>query len=68
MIKEDLRIWTDDLDDKRKLRGFVPLPKGLKNAKCVKCDGSNLTGAIITETADEDDPNILCIDCKYWRD
>ena len=35
---------------------------------CPKCGSKNLTGAIITETADEQDPNILCLDCGYWRD
>ena len=50
------------------VRGTCPLPVGCKNEKCPKCGSSNLTGAIITETADEQDPNILCLDCGYWRD
>lgn len=55
---------TNDLE----IRGKCPLPKGCENEKCTKCGSSNLIGAIITETADEQDPNILCLDCGYWRD
>jgi len=61
-------IWTDNKDDKRELRGMCPPPVGYRDAACPKCKSKNLTGAIITETADEQDPNILCKDCGYWFD
>lgn len=61
-------IWTDDPNDTRTLRGHAPLPIGLKGQKCPKCGSHELTGAIITETADEYDPNILCCNCGYWWD
>ena len=48
--------------------GICDLPVGCKNEKCQSCGGSNLKGAIITKTADEQDPNIICLDCGYWRD
>ena len=61
-----MRAWTDDKSDKRQPRGYEPLPKGLVGKKCPKCGSPNLTGAIISETADEADPNVLCMDCGYW--
>ncbi|HEY8364871.1 MAG TPA: hypothetical protein VIK84_04795 [Haloplasmataceae bacterium] len=54
--------------NKRLYKRLCDLPSGLKNACCPKCNSKNLTGAIITEFADEFDPNILCRDCGYWRD
>jgi len=68
MEKKNLKIWTDEENDTRLVKRFVNLPQGLKGSKCSKCGSSNLTGAIITETADEYDPNIVCLDCGYWRD
>ena len=64
------KIWTDNENDEREVnfRGTVPLPAGLRGSKCPKCGSYNLKGAIISKTADEQDPNILCLDCGYWRD
>ena len=61
-------IWTDNEKDKRTLRGLCSLPIGYRKAKCSKCKSEKLSGALITETADEQDPNILCLDCGYWFD
>lgn len=58
--------WTENKNDKRQQRSICSLPIGYKDATCPKCGSKNLTGAIITETADEQDPNILCKDCGYW--
>jgi hypothetical protein len=66
-------IWTDPrpdgLEDLRPSRALVPLPKGLIGSSCTNCRSrGSLTGALITDTADERDPNLLCLDCGYWRD
>jgi len=63
------KLWTDDdYTGSTTIRGFAPLPKGLINSKCPKCQSANMRGVIITSTADEQDPNIICLDCGYWRD
>ena len=41
----------------------VPLPKGYKLAICPICGGIHLTGIIMSEFADEQDPDIICKDC-----
>ena len=41
----------------------VPLPIGYKLAVCPICGGIHLTGALITENADEQDPDIVCKEC-----
>lgn len=61
-------VWTDDPGDGRSLQGCVALPAGLRDRTCPKCDSCELVGAIITETADISDPNILCKECGYWWD
>ncbi len=68
MPDKKLKIWTDNPNDNREQCGFAPLPAGLRGSKCPKCGSLNLIGAIISETAVESDPNILCKDCGYWRD
>jgi len=62
------KLWSHNPKDNRQLHGFVPLPIGLQGTRCPKCESENLIGAIITETADEADPNILCKNCSYWWD
>lgn len=68
------RIWNEDSDN-FKVGRLAPLPRGYIEKKCPKCHGP-LTGAIICfpngraviPTADDADPNILCISCGYWAD
>lgn len=62
------KLWTDLQHEECTLRGIVPVPVGLKNGRCPKCNSINIRGAIITPTADEQDPNIVCLDCGYWWD
>ena len=62
------KLWTDYESDYDTVRAVCPLPAGIKGSKCPKCGSKELTGALITPTADEQDPNILCKDCGYWRD
>lgn len=63
------KMWTDvEGHENAVIRGFAPLPAGLVNTKCPKCGSTNLKGVLITETADAEDPNIICTDCGYWRD
>ena len=67
-----LIIWTDPKADgsadPRTCRAFVPLPIGVARSACLRCGSSSVVGALITETADECDPNMLCLNCNYWRD
>jgi len=46
-----------------KISRCVPLPIGYKLAVCPICGGIHLTGALITENADEQDPDIVCKEC-----
>ena len=41
----------------------VPLPKGYKLATCPICGGTHLIGTLISEFADEQDPDVICKDC-----
>ena len=41
----------------------VPLPKGHKLAICPICGGTHLIGTLISEYADEQDPDVICKDC-----
>ncbi|HEY8364873.1 MAG TPA: hypothetical protein VIK84_04805 [Haloplasmataceae bacterium] len=66
MVLEKIRC--DNPDIKITIKRLCELPIGLKDSLCPKCGSKELTGAIITETADEFDPNILCKNCGYWRD
>jgi DNA-binding XRE family transcriptional regulator len=63
------KIWTDNTyKGDTTIRGLVPVPIGLRNYKCPKCQSKNIRGALIMPTADEQDPNIVCLDCGYWWD
>lgn len=62
------KLWTDYESNHGNVRAVCSLPIGVRGAKCPKCGSKNLTGALITPTANEQDPNILCKDCGYWRD
>ena len=62
------KLWTDYESEYNTVRLICPLPIGIKGTKCPKCGSKELTGALITPTANEQDPNILCKDCGYWRD
>lgn len=62
-------MWTDAGSDATyTLRGIVPLPTGYVGGICPKCKSTNIHGAIITPSSDEQDPNIICLDCGYWHD
>lgn len=41
----------------------VPLPKGYQLAVCTICGGVHLSGILVSEFADEQDPDIICKDC-----
>ncbi len=65
------KLWSDNCNAEMasSVKGPVPLPVGVKNnCSCPKCGSKNIMGALITITADEDDPNIVCLDCGYWFD
>ena len=61
-------IWTNDRNDKRYLHNRTQLPAGLSGVLCPECGSQQLTGAVVTETADEMDPDLLCCMCGYWWD
>jgi DNA-binding XRE family transcriptional regulator/DNA-directed RNA polymerase subunit RPC12/RpoP len=62
------KLWTDYESDYTEIHALYPLPLGHKGSMCPKCGSKEMTGARITPTADEQDPNILCKDCGYWRE
>ncbi len=63
------KLWTDNnYTGDVSIRGFAPLPIGLRGSSCRKCKSSNIRGVIIMPTADEQDPNLICLDCGYWWD
>jgi DNA-directed RNA polymerase subunit RPC12/RpoP len=62
------KIWIDYNIDYTIVLSLCPLPFGIKSSVCPKCGSKEMSGALITPTADEQDPNILCKDCGYWRD
>lgn len=62
------KLWIDYDSNYTKIRELCLLPVGLRDSTCPKCGSKRLTGALITPTADEQAPNILCKDCGYWRD
>ena len=62
------KLWTDYESEYNTVRSVCALPLGLKDSVCPKCGSKAMTGALITSTADESDPNILCKECGYWRD
>ncbi len=62
------KLWTDYDSEYDTVRSICALPVGIKGSACPKCGSKELIGALITPTADEQDPNILCKDCGYWRD
>jgi hypothetical protein len=69
----ELVIWTDPRPDGSAdaslCRGRTQLPLGAIGMPCPKCGTDEpLVGALISQTADEKDPNILCLVCGYWRD
>ena len=62
------KIWTDYDSEYTEVSSICPLPQGIVGSVCPKCGSDNIVGAIITKDANESDPNILCMDCGYWRD
>lgn len=63
-----ITVWTDDPADKRQPRARVAPPRGYSNATCSECGSTKLQGALITDTADALDPNLICAACGHWRD
>jgi len=61
-------VWTAEPNDRRSLKCRAPLPVGLKGVACPTCGSHELTGAVVTDTADELDANILCCCCGHWWD
>ena len=51
------------INNNLKISRCVPLPNGYKSAICPICGGIHLTGILISEYADEQDPDIICKDC-----
>ena len=62
------KVWTDCNFSGTTIRGFAPLPVGYRSCACPKCGSYNISGVMIMPEADEQDPNIICLDCGYWWD
>ena len=67
---ENIDACVEFTRDYRVVRRLTRLPLGWQGQgrRCAFCGSLNLTGALITETADDLDPNILCLDCLDWWD
>lgn len=50
--------------------GLTDLPRGYQGGAsgCRHCGSKNISGVKITPTADDADPNIICLDCEIWWD
>lgn len=67
-------LWRDESKENL-VAILLPLPVGWTLKTCSKC-GGRLSGAIVLTTdgvrlvqsADEADPNIVCLNCGYWFD
>lgn len=57
---------TETKDGREVRTQGLPLPAGCKDERCPDC-GGKLTGALISPTADEADPDIFCPACGYYR-
>jgi hypothetical protein len=57
-----------DSPDILQLHPLAPLPVGWRDRPCPKCGGHSLSGALITESADDFDPNLICLRCGHWWD
>jgi hypothetical protein len=42
------------------------LPVGWQDRKCPNCSGDVLRAALITPSADEQDPDIICTTCRAY--
>ena len=51
------KLWTDYESEYDSVLSICPLPIGSRGLKCPKCGSKELTGALITPNADEQDPN-----------
>ena len=58
----------ENVEKEHKVYRCVPLPIGYKYTACPKCGSLHLIGALLTDNADELDPDILCKDCGYCLD
>jgi hypothetical protein len=47
------------------VRWGTPLPAGYKAQACPWCGGDKLMGVLIGPTADEVDPDIICLTCDF---
>lgn len=56
-------IWTDKPTNSPTPRDLTPIPPGKQKTSSPKCAGTNVTVALLTETADEADPSLLRSDC-----
>ena len=67
-------LWRDESKENL-VAILLPLPVGWTLKTCPQC-GGRLSGAIVLTTdgvrlvqsADEADPNIVCLNCGYWFD
>jgi DNA-directed RNA polymerase subunit M/transcription elongation factor TFIIS len=65
--EKELNIWSDREDQPYFVRALVPPPKSHLKC-CPKCNSRNISGALIMKSADESDPNLVCLNCGYWWD
>jgi len=58
-------FWPD-VNGHMEDRGVASLPVGWRERPCPKCGSVCLVGALISDSADMFDPNVLCTLCGYF--
>jgi hypothetical protein len=57
--------FSSNINAVRKSRGLAPLPVGWRERSCPRCKSIELVGALITDSADRFDPDVVCMRCGY---
>ncbi|MHC4955958.1 MAG: hypothetical protein ACYTGZ_19090 [Planctomycetota bacterium] len=79
MMHTTLRLWTRHRADTASEFGLLrlgDLPVGCRGCHCPECGSGDISGAIVCDesgapvvpSADEVDPNLVCLECGYWDD
>jgi hypothetical protein len=74
---DHIRLWNDrDTIQSCHVGRQTPIPRGSKEIPCPKCHARAVIAAIIVRdngdrviaSSDDQDPELLCMQCGYWWD